>query len=158
MGGRAPSYHDGFRPGRDEDEAMTPAFTPDQERDLIAALMVERDLPDLSLPPRPAWMARGECRFHPEIDFFGKPWRLAAAQAVCVTCPVRDECLAYAMEWEEPDGVWGGLTPSQRRALRPKRGRGRPRKDAKRTRTFEAVMRTSKSNSPVPTVSSQPAR
>lgn len=48
---------------------------------------------------------------------------------------MREECLAYAMESDEPDGVWGGLTPVQRRALRPKRGRGRPRKGAAKTQT-----------------------
>lgn len=39
------------------------------------------------------------------------------ARVVCATCPVRAECAAAGMD--ESDGMWGGLTPRQRR------GRGR---------------------------------
>lgn len=41
------------------------------------------------------------------------------AQAVCVKeCPVRLQCLDYALRAGETEGVWGGMTPSQRHALR----------------------------------------
>jgi hypothetical protein len=133
MAGRAPDPHaSGAAVGRRANRTATERRgDPDADRDFFTTMMVKLNLPELALPPRPAWAAHGACRWHPEIDFFGKPWKLSAAQAVCFSCPVREECLAYAMEWEEPDGVWGGLTPAQRRALRPKRGRGRPRKDAR---------------------------
>jgi WhiB family transcriptional regulator, redox-sensing transcriptional regulator len=39
------------------------------------------------------------------------------AKAACKTCPVRDECLSYALKWEEY-GVWGGLSPNERRKIR----------------------------------------
>lgn len=39
------------------------------------------------------------------------------AKAVCRRCPVRDACLAYAME-QLPYGVAGGTTAEERRAIR----------------------------------------
>jgi WhiB family transcriptional regulator, redox-sensing transcriptional regulator len=35
---------------------------------------------------------------------------------VCERCPVKDECLSYALNNEITFGVWGGLTERQRRA------------------------------------------
>ena len=46
--------------------------------------------------------------------------RVAAAIAVCRSCPVITDCLAYALDMERGsnvmsrDGIWGGTTPSQR--------------------------------------------
>jgi WhiB family redox-sensing transcriptional regulator len=37
---------------------------------------------------------------------------------ICRRCPVRDSCLAYALENNETHGVWGGMTPQQRKDLR----------------------------------------
>jgi WhiB family transcriptional regulator, redox-sensing transcriptional regulator len=39
------------------------------------------------------------------------------ARAACARCAVRVECLAYAIDANIIDGVWGGLTPSERRKL-----------------------------------------
>ncbi|MQA84799.1 MAG: WhiB family transcriptional regulator [Streptosporangiales bacterium] len=44
--------------------------------------------------------------------------QVAAAKAVCARCPVRDECLEWALRTGEPHGVWGGTTPEERRYLR----------------------------------------
>jgi WhiB family redox-sensing transcriptional regulator len=44
--------------------------------------------------------------------------RERAAKAVCATCPVVDQCLAWALAAGEPYGVWGGLSPEERRRLR----------------------------------------
>ena len=36
-------------------------------------------------------------------------------------CPLRQACLAHALGgdgWWEPEGIWGGTTPAQRRAIR----------------------------------------
>lgn len=33
----------------------------------------------------------------------------------CNACPVRDECLAYALEIQADSGIWGGLTSAQRK-------------------------------------------
>jgi WhiB family transcriptional regulator, redox-sensing transcriptional regulator len=40
------------------------------------------------------------------------------AKQVCRGCPVRTECLVYAMETPVDHGVWGGLTERERRRLR----------------------------------------
>ena len=46
-----------------------------------------------------------------------------AARRVCAHCPVRNDCLTYAMDVEVDTGiqligVWGGLSPIQRKRLR----------------------------------------
>lgn len=43
---------------------------------------------------------------------------LDRAKAVCARCEVRAACLDYAIRQGIADGVWGGLTPSERHALR----------------------------------------
>jgi WhiB family redox-sensing transcriptional regulator len=40
------------------------------------------------------------------------------AVAICVRCPVRDECLARALDQGERFGVWGGSSEAQRRDLK----------------------------------------
>jgi WhiB family redox-sensing transcriptional regulator len=41
-----------------------------------------------------------------------------AAKAVCLGCPVRAECLEFAMVSNQEAGVWGGFTEEERRKLR----------------------------------------
>lgn len=41
-----------------------------------------------------------------------------AAKQVCQVCPVRPECLAYALEHGIDGGIWGGRDEDQLRALR----------------------------------------
>ena len=40
------------------------------------------------------------------------------AKAVCAQCPVRGECLEWALETAQPHGVWGGLDETERERLR----------------------------------------
>lgn len=47
----------------------------------------------------------------------------ARALAVCATCPVRRECLEYALSVPERHGVWGGMTESERRREQRRRDR-----------------------------------
>lgn len=44
-----------------------------------------------------------------------------AAKAWCRACPVRDECLEWALEHNEVDGVWGGESERSRRRIRRQR-------------------------------------
>lgn len=47
-------------------------------------------------------------------------------QLTCWRCPVRKECLEFALDNEVDDGewgVWGGLTPFQRQQLKRERSR-----------------------------------
>lgn len=41
------------------------------------------------------------------------------ARRVCGLCEAREECLTYALVNYVEFGIWGGLGPSERRALRP---------------------------------------
>ncbi|KID30940.1 WhiB family transcriptional regulator [Prauserella rugosa] len=43
------------------------------------------------------------------------------AKAVCARCPVREQCLSYALESGLDFGVFGGLTQEERRELARKR-------------------------------------
>lgn len=40
------------------------------------------------------------------------------AKTVCRGCPFREQCLQYAVENGITHGVWGGLGPEARRALK----------------------------------------
>ncbi|MBB5077226.1 WhiB family transcriptional regulator [Nonomuraea endophytica] len=40
--------------------------------------------------------------------------QVMAAKAVCARCPVREQCLAYALDTRQAEGVWGGTDPAQR--------------------------------------------
>ena len=51
--------------------------------------------------------------------------QIEAAKSVCARCPVRLECLEWALETAQDSGVWGGLSEEERRALRRSRSRGR---------------------------------
>jgi WhiB family redox-sensing transcriptional regulator len=53
---------------------------------------------------------------------------IAAAKAFCQGCPVKDPCLAGALERREPWGVWGGELFVNGKVVAQKRKRGRPPK------------------------------
>lgn len=84
-----------------------------------------RDTPVVLPPPREEswnWQLQARCRDHDPTTFFGtddsEPAAAeteANAKAVCAHCPVRELCLAYALEAQEQFGVWGGLTERERR-------------------------------------------
>jgi WhiB family transcriptional regulator, redox-sensing transcriptional regulator len=82
------------------------------------------DLPDLSayLGARPAWMDQGACRGSATRVFFVERGAGSAkeARAICRSCPVEAECLAYALSDPEVAGVWGATTERERRAMRRK--------------------------------------
>jgi WhiB family redox-sensing transcriptional regulator len=68
---------------------------------------------------RPAWMERGACRDRPDITFFPERGQSGApAKAVCAECPVRRDCLDYAVTHGERHGIWGGTSERERRRLR----------------------------------------
>ena len=45
-------------------------------------------------------------------------FQVQEAKAVCSRCPVRLQCLEWAMATAQDSGVWGGLSEEERRALR----------------------------------------
>jgi WhiB family redox-sensing transcriptional regulator len=75
-----------------------------------------------------AWQTFAACTGVDPALFF--PERGAAtreAKAVCATCPVREECLEYALEHGEKFGIWGGKSERERRQIRRERGISKPR-------------------------------
>ena len=44
--------------------------------------------------------------------------QIAKAKGVCGECPVRVQCLDYALETNQDSGIWGGTSEDERRVLR----------------------------------------
>jgi WhiB family redox-sensing transcriptional regulator len=71
------------------------------------------------------WQIHGLCRGRDSATFFhpdgergsARVRRDNAAKAVCRVCPVRPECAAQSLASQEPYGVWGGFTESERTRL-----------------------------------------
>lgn len=65
------------------------------------------------------------------LAFFAEdPAVIEFAKQLCADCPVREACLAAALEREEACGVWGGELIVNGAVAARKRGRGRPPKTA----------------------------
>lgn len=64
----------------------------------------------------------------PEVFFAEAPADVEAAKALCLDCPIREACLAGALDRREPWGVWGGQLLIAGVVVARKRPRGRPRK------------------------------
>lgn len=81
--------------------------------------------------PIGSWRDRGACiSVDPELFFpVGNLTRgagaeqLEKAKKVCGRCAVQEVCLQYALETNQNDGVWGGLSEEERRALRRRKRR-----------------------------------
>jgi len=68
------------------------------------------------------WQDKGACVGRPSAIFFPRRGENASrAKAVCAGCPVRDECLEYALANGERFGVWGGKSERERRRIRAER-------------------------------------
>jgi len=64
-----------------------------------------------------------------ELWFAERPEDVELAKALCGLCPARTQCLAGALDRQEPWGVWGGQLFVQGAIVARKRPRGRPRKN-----------------------------
>jgi WhiB family redox-sensing transcriptional regulator len=75
------------------------------------------------------WVHRARCTTEdPELFFpIGTAGPAAVqierARSVCMQCPVRVECLEWAIATAQDAGVWGGTSEEERRALRRARKR-----------------------------------
>jgi hypothetical protein len=70
---------------------------------------------------RPAWHSRAACRGRGLTLWFPQRGQsLGPAREVCADCPVKDECLAAALEMamHTDHGVWAGTSERQRKQLR----------------------------------------
>jgi WhiB family transcriptional regulator, redox-sensing transcriptional regulator len=54
--------------------------------------------------------------------------QVSSALRVCATCGVRQQCLDFAMQMNEADGIWGGTTPEERIRARRRNLRRAPRR------------------------------
>lgn len=81
----------------------------------------------MPLNPDIAWMDDAACTgaevgiFVPNVE---TEHRLGLARTWCLQCPVRVECLAWAME-HHVEGYWGGTSTYQRAQLRRVRTRAK---------------------------------
>lgn len=65
-----------------------------------------------------AWQDAALCaQTDPEVFFPEKGGSTKEAKRVCVACPVRVECLTYALSVGERYGIYGGLSERERRVL-----------------------------------------
>lgn len=75
------------------------------------------------------------CFQDPEMWWSTDPYEMMYAQTVCRQCPAVDLCAQYAVEAHEREGIWGGLTPSDRSYIRQRQQRiERARRDRERNR------------------------
>ena len=75
-----------------------------------------------TIPAPGAWISRAACANEPTDLFFPEDGEgTELAKAICGGCPVRAECIGYAVAIPSLDGIWGGLTRQERFRLRQSR-------------------------------------
>lgn len=62
------------------------------------------------------WTPLAACRNGDADALFVQGAAQNDAKRICRSCPVKYECLAYALDHKIEFGVWGGLTERERRA------------------------------------------
>ena len=71
-----------------------------------------------------SWRARAICRdTDPDLFFpIGTTGhalvQIDRAKQVCGECPVRVECLEFALDTNQDSGIWGGTSEEERRIMR----------------------------------------
>jgi WhiB family transcriptional regulator, redox-sensing transcriptional regulator len=79
---------------------------------------VEVEVPVEETPDEYAWMFHARCRGISPAEFFPSDGTgVETAQRVCASCPVRSECLEYALFNRIEHGVWGGASERERRRI-----------------------------------------
>lgn len=79
------------------------------------------------------WRHRAACRDEdPELFFpIGNTGpallQIEDAKDVCRRCDVADQCLQWSLEANINEGVWGGMSEDERRAVKRKAARARSR-------------------------------
>ena len=65
-----------------------------------------------------AWRTQARCKgIDPEVFYPVSDEDADEAKSICGECPVRLQCLEYAIVARERDGVWGGATEKERRRI-----------------------------------------
>jgi len=64
------------------------------------------------------WLEDAACKhLDTNIFFPGRGGQLGLARKICYSCPVRQQCLDFAVENHETRGVWGGTSERERRLM-----------------------------------------
>ncbi|MFB4306883.1 WhiB family transcriptional regulator [Actinomadura sp. GTD37] len=90
------------------------------------------------------WEEEASCRsldsdlFFPVAGETVYTTRIAAIRQICASCPAANLCLEWALATGEPDGIWAGTTPGERRRLRAARRTPRPAADPAQPPTRKA--------------------
>ncbi len=65
------------------------------------------------------WAPAAKClNADPDVFFPEKGGSTKEAKRICGECPVRVECLEYALTEDERFGIWGGMSERERRKLK----------------------------------------
>ena len=91
-----------------KDDALCAEWYEQYRYDLVAGRMTGEQFDDVNI-------------FFPER---GDNRKIAEAKMWCGRCPVKRECLEYALANHEKHGIWGGLSEKERRHARKERRRG----------------------------------
>ena len=68
------------------------------------------------------WQLDAAClEADPDLFFPEEGESTAPAKRICAQCPVRTQCLEYALAKREPYGVFGGLSEGERTRLLSRR-------------------------------------
>src|SRR5690606_22704973 len=107
--GRRPRASRPPRPAGPSGDRGDPARLPRPEELVVVTALVD----DMD------WAQHAACRglthlFFPDV---GDARTGSAAKAVCAGCPVRWDCLAFALDNHEGIGIWGGFNSRERRIL-----------------------------------------
>jgi len=87
----------------------SPALTP-------ATTSCSRVGTTMKTEPRTDWTKLAACVDKPHKWWFPEQgMNPTKAIEVCMDCPVRIDCLTFALRTNQPHGVWGGLTTDERR-------------------------------------------
>lgn len=64
------------------------------------------------------WQDWAACKgMNPDVFYPPDGVGEAFAKKFCRSCPVREQCLEYALVRREKDGIWGGMTTKERDRL-----------------------------------------
>lgn len=72
----------------------------------------------LELPAQGPWIQQAACAGDNPDHWYlaeNRGGNFGYARTICAGCPVRRDCLDWAIRAGEDQGLWGGLSPSQRR-------------------------------------------
>jgi WhiB family redox-sensing transcriptional regulator len=65
-----------------------------------------------------SWEDQAPCiSYDPDLFFAPRARAERRAKEICADCPVRDECLDYALSIKVEFGIWGGTNGKERRVM-----------------------------------------